>query len=148
MSSESLVLADVNLWLATVVVRHPSHHAAATWWRERALPAGTRVAFCRLTQLGLLRLLTNETVMGRDRMTVRGAWDTYRQVLEQDAVTFEPEPAGLDETLDGLCGPGRSSRQFWSDAYLAAFAMAAGLRLVTFDAGFRRFTGLRLSVLA
>jgi predicted nucleic acid-binding protein len=30
----------------------------------------------------------------------------------------------------------------WTDAYLAAFAMASGSRLVTFDAHFHRYPGL------
>ena len=36
----------------------------------------------------------------------------------------------------------RSARDFWTDAYLAAFAKCAGLRLVSFDAGFSRYPGL------
>jgi predicted nucleic acid-binding protein len=37
---------------------------------------------------------------------------------------------------------------FWTDAYLAAFARSAGLRLVTFDRGFARFSGLEVLLLA
>ena len=36
----------------------------------------------------------------------------------------------------------------WTDAYLAAFAQSAGLRLVSFDRGFGRFLGLEKLVLA
>ncbi len=35
----------------------------------------------------------------------------------------------------------------WTDAYLAAFAKCAGLRLVTFDHGFSRFKALDLLIL-
>jgi predicted nucleic acid-binding protein len=35
----------------------------------------------------------------------------------------------------------------WQDAYLAAFARAAKLHLVTFDGGFRQYEGLRLTLL-
>jgi predicted nucleic acid-binding protein len=35
----------------------------------------------------------------------------------------------------------------WTDANLAALAKCAGLRLVTFDRGFGRFSGLDLLVL-
>ncbi len=42
-----------------------AHHQPATrWWRQELLPADDRAAFCRVTQLGLLRLLTNDRVMG------------------------------------------------------------------------------------
>jgi predicted nucleic acid-binding protein len=30
----------------------------------------------------------------------------------------------------------------WTDAYLAAFALSAGLRMVSFDSDFGRFAGL------
>jgi predicted nucleic acid-binding protein len=40
-------------------------------------------------------------------------------------------------------GSHRSSRQ-WTDAYLAAFARAGGLRFVSFDGDFTRFEGLNL----
>jgi predicted nucleic acid-binding protein len=35
----------------------------------------------------------------------------------------------------------------WMDAYLAAFAIAAGQRLVTFDQGFRSYAGLDVLML-
>lgn len=34
----------------------------------------------------------------------------------------------------------------WMDAYLAAFAMCAGMRFVTFDAGFEQFVPLGLDL--
>ena len=42
---------------------------------------------------------------------------------------------------------GRTSPNLWTDAYLAAFANCAGLRLVTFDEGFYRFKGLDVLIL-
>jgi len=147
MSLEPLVLPDVNVWLATLTAAHPHHARAAQWWRDEAVPAGCRVAFCRLTQLGLLRLLTKKTVMGPQRRTTAQAWAEYETVLAQGLVTLAPEPDGVDEILAALCTPSRSSMYFWSDAYLAAFAMAAGARLVTFDGGFKHFEDLETVVL-
>lgn len=148
MSPDPLVVPDVDVWLATLSEFHPSHASATRWWHERALPSGSRVAFCRLTQLGLLRMLTNETVMGAQRRTTAQAWSDYEAALAQEAVSFASEPARLDEVLGSLCTPRRSSTYFWTDAYLAAFAMAAGAVLVTFDGGFKRFDGLQAVVLA
>jgi len=148
MSLEPLVLPDINLWLATLTAAHPHHARAVQWWRDEAVPATWRVAFCRLTQLGLLRLLAHETVMGPQRRTTSQAWTDYEAVLAQGPVILAPEPSGVDEVLAALCTPLRSSPYFWSDAYLAAFAIAAGARLVTFDGGFKRFEGLETVVLA
>ena len=142
------VLADVNVWLATLVVDHPHHEVAVAWWRDRLLPAGDRLAFCRVTQLGLLRLLTNERVMGRQRKSVRDAWSIYQDLLSLRAVVFAPEPEGTEERLAEHCRLSGAPRAFWTDAYLAAFARAGGLGLVTFDRGFQRYTGLDLTLLA
>jgi hypothetical protein len=40
-----------------------------------------------------------------------------------------------------------ASGSTWTDAYLAAFAMDAGLRLITFDSGIGRWQGLTLELL-
>jgi toxin-antitoxin system PIN domain toxin len=142
------VLADVNVWLATLVVEHPHHEVAVGWWRDRLLPAGDRVAFCRVTQLGLLRLLTNEQVMGPGRRTVAAAWSIYQDLLALPAVVFAPEPEGTEERLAEHCRLGGRSRKIWTDAYLAAFARAGGLGLSTFDRGYRRYQDLDLILLA
>ncbi len=141
------VLADVNVWLATLVADHQHHARAVGWWRSLVLPAGSRVAFCRVTQLGLLRLLTNERVMGRQRTTIYEAWQLYQQVLSRPPVFFVQEPEGTEELLAEHCRLGGSSRKFWTDGYLAAFARAGQLRLATFDRGFERYPNLDLSLL-
>lgn len=74
------ILADVNVWLATLVESHPHHAAARRWWREDVLADGRRPVFCRVTQLGLLRLLTNEQVMGPNRRSLAAAWRDYLEL--------------------------------------------------------------------
>lgn len=141
------LLADVNVWLATLVADHPHHTSALRWWKEDLLPADHRAAFCRITQLGLLRLLTNERVMGRQRKTVEEAWSIYQRVLTAKNVVFGPEPEGTEALLAEHCQLGGSSRKFWTDGYLAAFARAGKLGLVTFDRDFERFPALDLTLL-
>ena len=51
---------------------------------------------------------------------------------------MQAEPAACEATLNKLLRPGTPAR-LWTDAYLAAFAAAGGLRLVTFDKDFARF---------
>ena len=140
-----MILADVNVWLATVVEAHPDHNRAVHWWRDGVLRAGGAVAFCRLTQLGLLRLLSNEAVLGTARRTPAEAWIDYEQLLSQRPVSFLSEPDGIEEWLRAYTPERDSSASLWTDAYLAAFAREAGLRLATFDRGFRRFEGLDLT---
>ena len=132
-------LLDVNVWLALVVEAHVHHDRAQRYWVSEAAPA---VGFCRITSLGFLRHLTNPVVMGPEVVTPGEAWKRLRQVLALPEVRFWVEPADLDEQLEIYGLGARSSPNLWTDAYLAAFARRAGLRLVSFDQGLGRFVGL------
>ncbi len=146
-STTKSILADVNVWLAVLVAEHPHHEAATLWWRTTVIPNRHRVAFCRFTQIGLLRLLSSERVMGPSRMDHLLAWETVRAVVAQEHVSVQGEPAGIEQHLADFCGRHGASPGFWTDAYLAAFALAGGNRFATFDRGFRRFKGLDLILL-
>ncbi len=52
----------------------------------------------------------------------------------------------MDEALGHLVGEGLPYR-LWTDAYLAAFALAGGYRLVSFDRDFLRFRPYGLNLL-
>ncbi|HTC86686.1 MAG TPA: hypothetical protein VK686_00240 [Bryobacteraceae bacterium] len=43
-----------------------------------------------------LRLLTNETVMGEETLTVDHAWSVYERWLDDPRVEFHPEPRNVD----------------------------------------------------
>ena len=53
-------LPDLNVWIALAAERHTLHLAARHWFSNLQ---DEKLAFCRLTQLGFLRLLTNKHVM-------------------------------------------------------------------------------------
>ena len=127
-------------------MRHVHHGLARAWFD--GLDMGARVSFCRLTQISLLRLLTTQAVMGADVMTQDQAWGAYDLWHEDERVVFLNEPPGVEETFRSLSRHPSPKPKAWADAYLAAFALAADIELVTFDAGFRSFPGLRRSVLA
>src|SRR5206468_7677711 len=106
--------------------------------------------FGRFTQLGLLRLLTNEQVMGVDVMSQRAAWQAYHHWFDDDRVGFhaEPESPSFEKLFQTLSSRPRPSPKLWADAYLAAFARTANLTLVTFDQGLRAMPSLPLLVLS
>jgi predicted nucleic acid-binding protein len=58
-------------------------------------------------------------------------------------VALLDEPMGVDTTLSSMLRPRLPARLF-TDAYFAALATRAGLRLVTFDSDFARFSGLAM----
>jgi len=130
----SLNFPDTNVWLALVWGRH-SHADIARSWFEQA--TDEQFFFCRFTQLALLRLLTTEAVMGRDVLTMTSAWGVYDQCCADDRIAFLGEPEALDPGLRSFSSGRRGSPKLWADAYLAAFANTAGLKLVTFDRAFR-----------
>jgi predicted nucleic acid-binding protein len=57
------------------------------------------------------------------------------------------EPGGLEPRWKELARRDDASPKLWTDAYLAAFALAAGCRMVTTDADYRQFAGLDLLLL-
>ena len=91
-----------------------------------------------MSQLSLLRLLTNESVMGIDVVTQVEAWRIYDLFFESGRTFLTDEPRGLEELLRARTAKKRSSTKEWADEYLAAFAEAAGLTLVTFDRALAR----------
>ena len=137
-------LLDANVWLALAAEAHAHHDFAKAYWEEEAAPVS---AFCRVTQLAFLRHLSNKAIMGPQVLSPAAAWKKLQEFLALPEVKCLAEPAGLDERLGAFCNLGRTSPNLWTDAYLAAFARCAGLRLVTFDRGFSCFKGLELLVL-
>lgn len=103
--------------------------------------------FCRVTALGYLRLISNSSVTGQAAVTGATALAYLDAVLAQNGVGMATEPLDLDTVLDRIAETTPLSGAHWTDAYLAAFAIAGNYRLVTFDRGFRRFVGLDLLLL-
>jgi hypothetical protein len=61
-----------------------------------AFPDDARLIFSRFTQLGLIRLLTNNAVMGDKTLTLGEAWTVYDRWLQDPRVEFYPEPRNMD----------------------------------------------------
>ena len=50
-------LPDVNVWIALAADKHIHHSVARSWFTK---VQDEKLAFCRITQLAFLRLLTNK----------------------------------------------------------------------------------------
>jgi len=139
-------LCDVNIWLALTLSGHPHAAAARRWFEGEAAPGG--ILFCRATQRAYLRLLTNPAVLapyGNLPLTNRAAWSAYQALRADDRVMLRAdEPPGLEGRWRELATRDAASPKLWMDAYLAAFALSAGCRMVTTDEAFRQFAGLDL----
>lgn len=144
-----MLLADSNVWLALALSKHAFHPAVRNWFARQKAPEG--VSFCRSTQQSFLRLLTTSAVLapyGIPPLSNMAAWSIYEGFRADRRVDWVEEPRGLEPQWKKLAGGAKSSPKLWMDAYLAAFAMAGGHRLVTTDKAFRQFKGLDLVLLA
>lgn len=141
--SAQVDLPDVNVWLALSVTHHPHHARARAYWRHEAAPD---VSFCRVTMLGLVRLLSQPRIMGAAAMNPARALGAVGRWQALPEVSHRPEAATLDAVFESLVADDLPARLV-TDAYLAAHAISGGMRLVSFDQDFRRFGGIDLLLL-
>jgi toxin-antitoxin system PIN domain toxin len=139
-----MFLPDVNVWLALAFASHVHHNVAKNWFD--GLPTDV-CSFCRMTQQGFLRLATNPRVVKADAVTLPQAWGMYDAFLADPRVAFSNEPPGVERLWRGYTQSQTFTPNVWNDAFLAAFAEAAGYELVTFDKGFTRYANLRCTIL-
>jgi len=121
---------DANVWLALIWNRHVHSEKARSWFEQAA---DEQFFFCRFTQMTVLRLLTTDQVMGKDTKTMSEAWSVWDRVWADSRIAFLPEPEDIEKEFRSRSRLTTRSPKVWADSYLLAFAVAAGLKLITFD---------------
>ncbi len=146
----SAFLFDANVWIALVFAAHPQHGLALEAYRStsKARPA----VFCRATELSFLRLASTPALLRLSNatgLTNGDAIATLTRLLGETRVAHRDEPEGVAPLWHRLGAQDSASPKRWMDAYLAAFAIAGDLRLVTADHDFVDFEtdGLKLELL-
>ena len=71
--------------------------------------------------------------MGNDVLSSREAWKTYQAMRDDERIQFYEEPFTLEPECRKLTNQSQPTPKVWTDAYLAAFARAASMQLVTLD---------------
>lgn len=92
-------LPDVNVWIALAAERHIFHNAARHWFSRLG---EERLAFCRVTQMGFLRLLTNKHVMQGEVMDPGQAWQAYRAMRSDWRIGFRSRAERTGGDLGGF----------------------------------------------
>ena len=143
-------LLDVNVWLAAAFAAHPAHGAARRVLHEAS--AQEPALWCRATQQSFLRLASTPMITaayGVAKSTNADAWVALEAFLALPQGDVIDEPHELDRHWRQLGGIEQSAPKRWMDAYLAAFAMAAGVLLVSLDRDFSHFEpeGLKVQLL-
>jgi toxin-antitoxin system PIN domain toxin len=135
---------DANVLLALLIREHSYHQRSLAWFLR--LEVG-EAGICRFVQLSVTRLLGTRTVMGASALPAAHAWWKIAELLDDERVEFREEPIGLADVLPTLFRYRQPTPNLINDAYLAAFAIAGGHKLVTCDRGFTEFRGLALEIL-
>jgi len=134
-------IVDANVLLYAVNEAAP-HHARARAWLDGALAGREPVGFDWTVLLAFLRLATHPAVFARP-LSADEAADVVRAWLAQPpAVIVGPTPRHAD-LLAGLLAEAGTAANLVNDAHLAALALEHDAVLVSFDADFGRFAGLR-----
>jgi toxin-antitoxin system PIN domain toxin len=137
-------LLDVNVWLAASWARHADHVVTKRWFDAEE----DSLAFCRVTQMALLRLITNPAVTGREALSRRAAWELVEALMADARVRLIAEPEDLERLWLAFSKRDDASHLLWTDDYLAAFAGAANADLVTLDRKcMRRYPSIKVTCL-
>jgi toxin-antitoxin system PIN domain toxin len=139
-----VILLDVGVWLAAVWGGHIHHPIVAAWFEQQS----QGLVLCRVTQMSLLRLLSNPAVMRADVADRSGAWHVIDELRTDTRVTWADEPRHIESIWRALSAREDSSHKLWTDAYLASFAQAADLTLATLDGAYAaRYPSVRVETL-
>ena len=112
--STTSLFPDINVWIALTCEGHAHHSNAAAWFAT--LSEDATLAFCRFTQLGLLRSLTAEAVMSDEVMTQPQAWVAYDQWLRDPRVELVEEPAEIEIRFRALTRLRQPAAKDWADS--------------------------------
>lgn len=134
-------LVDANV-LIYAVNEAAIQHARARAWLEAALNGREAVGFAWVVLLAFVRLTTHPAVFPRPLRT-QDAVDVVRDWLAQPpSVLVEPTSRHLD-LLAGILTETGTAANLVNDAHLAVLALEHDAVLVSFDADFGRFRGVR-----
>lgn len=109
---------------------HEHRDVALRWWQELE---DCEVGLVRVTQFGLLRLLTNPVAMNKKPLSMLEAWRVYEKLFQDDRVKFLGEPPGIDGIFKRHTSLQTASHTLWVDRWLLAFAESCGATLITCD---------------
>lgn len=140
-------LFDTNVWLAATFPNHIFYPLA-----QKALQQCTSAKpaiWCRATEQSFMRLASTASIQrayGAQGQTNRTVWQALDALQALPQVSWQAEPPGIFEKWRVLSALNSASPKVWMDAYLAAFAIQSGLRLVTLDKDFKNFVDQGLDV--
>lgn len=136
-------LVDANVLLCAINRTAPDH-ATAKRWLDDALSGGATVGFAWVVLLAVVRLATRPGLFVRP-LTVEEVAGVVRGWLSaRPAAVVHPGERHLELLAEAL-GAAGTAGNLTTDAHLAALALEHHAAIITFDADFDRFPGVRWS---
>ena len=136
-------LLDVNILVYASIDSYAQHDKARRWLQKCLASKTEKVAFPWETIAGFVRVVTNEKFM-KPALTVSEAWEAVETWLSAPAAWIPvPTPRHIKYFRKFMRMKDMGSKLV-ADAQLAALACEHGLTLVSADADFKKFDGLRV----
>jgi len=133
-------LLDTSVWLAAVFPTHPLQTPAREYLQRAS--AAEPAVFCRATPQSFLRLASTPALLkayGAIGLTNRDAVAALAVLMTLPQVCEREEPRGCFALWQQLATRDTASPKVWMDAYLTAFAICGGWRLVSPDRDLKDF---------
>ncbi len=143
-SERRVRLVDANV-LLYAVDEEARQHSAARAWLDAAMGDRESVGFPWIVLLAFMRISTHPRVFRRPLSIDEATGVVGRWLSRPTAVVVHPGPRHL-ALLQALLTDAGAAGNLVNDAHIAALALEQAADLVSFDRGFGRFTGVRLTV--
>lgn len=135
-------IVDANVLLYAVNEASPQH-AASIRWLDESLDGDDNVAFTWNVLLAFVRIATNPRIMPVPLSAEEAMGQVQEWIAAPSAHVLNPGERHATILADLLLATGATANLV-NDAHLAALAIEHRAGVVTFDADFERFEGVRV----
>jgi toxin-antitoxin system PIN domain toxin len=136
-----VILVDANILLYAEDQLSPHHVKAQTWW-DAALSGESPVCLCWTVLGAFIRIGTNPRVFDQP-LSLDQAITRVQSWLDQPCTRIVNPTERHWTVFRQLLSQGQAVANLVTDAHLAALAVEHGCELISTDADFSRFAGIR-----
>ncbi len=136
-----MILVDANILLYAEDQLSPQHFRAQAWW-DAELSGSSPVCLCWTVLNAFIRIGTNPRVFERP-LALDQAVSRIQSWMDQPCTRLVSPTGRHWVVLQQMLRDGQALANLVTDAHLAALAVEHGCELISTDADFARFPGIR-----
>ncbi len=136
-----MILVDANILLYALDKSSPRHAEARKWW-DSQLSGASPVCLCWTVLGAFIRIATNPRVFDQP-LSLDQALSCVQSWFNQPCVRLIQPTNRHWEVFRELLVEGQATANLVTDAHLAALAVEHGCELISSDADFARFPGVK-----